>query len=122
MRRLFHPLAAVSMAIVLGASVWATCVEAAQPTKMKMACCEHGHNGCALGGKAADCCKTSAQGFQGFIGTEKTSPQAPALLAHVVIEGVDMVDASWHQTSPLPTPSPPHPKHPTYVLLSTLRL
>jgi hypothetical protein len=122
MRTIAHRLTAIIIAVALGASVWAACVDATQ-TKARMACCAHSHNGCALGDQAADCCKTTLGVQKPFIGVDAISIQTPHLIARLPIApSVAATATRLDRRAVFATTSPPGTKHPRFLVLSTLRL
>src|SRR2546426_8539715 len=118
--------AAVALLLIVGiiTSSVATCVADAAAPQQQMACCKAGHKTCGQHGTPADCCKTTPHGGGQFTTVGQISaPQptptvwqalsfAPLPSAALFHRPLGIVDAS----------SPPGTKHPTYLVLSILRL
>ena len=115
------------LAVTLGWSLTASCVEGATAApSQQMACCKRGHHTCPMRGTPEDCCKSEAHVHQltQCTAVDKFSAQGPHLLAlHVVQPIVAFAAIAW---SPTPvaydSSPPPRSKHPTYLVLSTLRI
>jgi hypothetical protein len=111
------------LAVTIGSSLLASCVEGATSTPTEqMACCKKGHNSCPMRGTPEHCC-TSTPHFDQCTAVQKFSSQAPHLFAlHVFDEHVASATIVWSPTPVAYAPSPPGSKHPTYLVLSALRI
>jgi len=117
-------LMAVVLAGTVGWSVWATCAEAAALTAPEqMACCKNGQHTCGHHGSPAECCKTARQANPSTTAVHQGSPSAPLVaLDHAVAPEPVTIGHVWHPHPLTDTWSPPGTKHPTYLVLSILRL
>ena len=116
-------LMALAIVATLGSSLWATCAEGAMSTEHEqMACCKHGHHTCGPHGTPAQCCQTAQHASQFTTVGKITAPMPSLVLAQMFGSTVTTFQAPWHPTPLTDTWSPPGTKHPTYLLLSTLRI
>jgi hypothetical protein len=117
-------LLAFGLAAALGWSVWATCTEVASLTPSEqMACCAKEQHTCGQHGTPAECCKTAPQASLSTAAVHKATARVPLIaVAHVLGTTTASFAGSWHPHPLSETWSPPGSKHPTYLVLSTLRL
>jgi hypothetical protein len=111
------------LALGIITSALATCVaEAAAPEMAQMACCKAGHKSCGSHGTPADCCKTSPHSDWQFTTVGKISAPQPATIWLALGPAALVPDLGLRPVVFVEDSAPPGTKHPTYLLLSTLRL
>ena len=115
---------AFAVAATLSWSLWATCAEAASLTpNEQMACCKNGQHTCGHHGTPAECCKTAPQSSLSTAAIHKATAPLPVVSAapFLTVSAVPFA-ALWHPSPLADSWSPPGSKHPTYLVLSILRL
>ena len=114
---------ALALAVALGWSLSAACIEGAgSASSAQMACCTNGHHTCGHDGAPAECCTSAPQASQ-FTAVGKIAAPLPQLvLAQVFGSFPTTLQAPWHPSPLTDTWSPPGTKPPTYLLLTTLRI
>ena len=113
---------AFGLAMALGWSLSATCIEAAMATPTaQMACCKNGHHHCTHAGSPADCCKLEPQASQFTVSKITLPPQSPTFVQMV---GTDpnTLQPAWRSHPLTLAWSPPGAKPPAFLLFSNLRI
>jgi hypothetical protein len=126
-RRLLVRALAVMVAVTLGWSLTASCIEGAASTPgQQMACCKRGHHSCPMRGTPEDCCKSESHVNQltQCTAVDKFNAKAPQLVAlHLFQPLVASAVVIWPPTPVAYDSSPPIPSTPpTYLVLSSLRI
>ena len=123
--RLCRAAGVLVIAVGLLVSGVATCVaEAAAPRQEQMACCKAGHEACGPHGAPADCCAKAPHATTQFTPVVKTDAPIPMATASQAI-GALVIAAQRCAPSPMwlvEAASPPDAKHPTYLVISILRV
>src|SRR5262249_264451 len=92
-------------------------------TGEQMACCKVGQHNCDHHGSPAECCKTAPHENPSTAALYHASPSPQFVaLEHAIAPASLTVADFWHPHPLTETWSPPGTKHPTYLVLSILRL
>src|SRR5713226_2218633 len=117
--------ATVALLVIVGiiASGVATCLaDATAPQQSQMACCKAGHKTCGPHGAPADCCKTSPHSGGQFTAVGKISAPQPTPAVWQTLPATFTLARLFNPLGIVSALSPPDTKHPTYLVLSILRL
>lgn len=88
----------------------------------QMACCKNEHHSCGHHSVPAECCKTAPQASVPTAAVHDAFVSTAQVVTDVVGLAPVSLAASWHPSPSTGTWSPPGKKHPTYLVLSDLRL
>jgi hypothetical protein len=114
----------VVLTVALGASLWASCAEAADLSASRhedMACCKDGQL-CGPSGTPRDCCQASAPTSQ-FTSVAKVEPRlSPVTFVAALVAQPILVPAGSQIGLLIASERPPGGKSPTYLRLSSLRI
>ena len=117
-------LTAFLIALTLGWSGLGACADVASMTATEqMACCEHGQHGCDRHGAPPECCRTApAANLSPAVPHRMIAPAPSAAVAHNLAASLSAHMAGARSVASIGFSRPPHSKHPTYLVISILRL